>query len=195
MIAVLNTRIANVSSVLSAMERIGSPVKLTQDPDEITQSDRVILPGVGTAAALMDHIHTLELEECLRQLTQPVLGICLGMQALFQFSAEGNSQCLGIFPGRVSKIQKTHNLPIPHMGWNQVTQTRESLLMKGIPDGTYFYFVHSYRVPDSPVIRAISQYGESIPSIIESNNWMGTQFHPERSGKMGEILLKNFLTC
>jgi glutamine amidotransferase len=193
MIAVLNTRLANAASVLNAIGNLGYSAVLTQDPDQIAKSSRLILPGVGTAAALMNHIHSHELKECLTQINQPVLGICLGMQVLYQFSEEGNVDCLGIFEGSVKGIKPGLKLPVPHMGWNRVLDIRDSKLLKGIPNGSYFYFVHSFRVPDGPETSAIAEYGEDIPALVESSHWFGTQFHPERSGSLGERLLLNFL--
>lgn len=200
MITVLNTGLANAASVLYAIERLGYSATLTDDPDQIQQSSRVILPGVGTASALMKHLQSHELNECLNSLTQPVLGICLGMQAFYEFSEEGGVNCLGIFPGQVKKITPVPNttlpqpLPIPHMGWNQVIPTKNSLLLKGIPNESHFYFVHSFRVPLGSETVAFTEYGEEIPAVIESSHWFGTQFHPERSGKIGEKVLRNFLT-
>ncbi len=193
MIAVLNTRIANAASVLNSLDRIGYSALLTQDPHKITKSSRVILPGVGSASALMDHLKSFEISDCLKSLTQPVLGICLGMQALYDFSEEGWVDCLGIFSGRVVKLNPPGNLPIPHMGWNQVNHCQTSRLLKGIPDHSYFYFVHSFQVPEGPETTAFTEYGNKIPAVIESSHWFGTQFHPERSGSWGEKLLKNFL--
>jgi len=193
MIAVLNTRIANASSVLYALENLGYSAKLSQDPEELTRASRVILPGVGTASALMEHIKNGELKQCLLELKVPVLGICLGMQALYDFSEEGNVDCLGVFGGSVKKFVPRVPLPIPHMGWNQVNSLGQSALLRGIPDGTYFYFVHSFVAPFGSETRAETEYGGRVPAVVEGGNWFGTQFHPERSGKAGEVLLKNFL--
>ncbi len=201
MICVLDTGLANSMSVLCALERVLdckglrpvlTPV-LTNDPSDLVRASRIIIPGVGTAAALMSTIHKLEIQDCLRSLTQPVLGICLGMQAFYDNSEEGDASCLGIFSGKVTRIKKTQDLPIPHMGWNQVSQIGSSQLLKNIPLDTYFYFVHSYRVPMGFETKAVTRYGEPIPAAIENSNWFGTQFHPERSGKYGEIVLRNFL--
>ena len=194
MIALVNTGVANVSSVLYALERIGAKVRLTSDAQEIANSERVILPGVGTAMASMANLRAQGLDRGVAQLTQPVLGICLGMQLVYQHSLEGSVDCLGVFPGVVRKMEPAGRLPIPHIGWNQVT-SKSSRLLKNIPDGTYFYFVHSFQVPDGPEVKAWADYGGPIPAIVESGNWFGTQFHPERSGAAGEQVLRNFLSC
>lgn len=193
MIAVLDTGFANAASVLYAIERIGHHSLLTRDPEQILKSSRVILPGLGTASALMSALHAQELKNCLQSLTQPVLGICLGMQSLYEFSEEGNVKCLEIFKGSVKKIIPRENMAIPHMGWNQVNRSQESLLLKEIPNDSYFYFVHSYQVPEGKETVAFTEYGTQIPAVIESSHWFGTQFHPERSGTLGEKLIKNFL--
>ncbi len=193
MIAVLNTGVANASSVLYAIERIGYSPLLTEDPEVIAKSSRLILPGVGTAGALMKKIQALELQECLTHYSQPILGICLGMQAFYESSDESNVVCLGFFPGKVKRIHPSKNMSLPHMGWNQTTSLRESRLLKGIDSSSYFYFVHSFQVPRGPETVALTEYGDSIPSVIESKNHFGTQFHPEKSGEVGEVLLNNFL--
>ena len=192
MISVLDTQIANAASVLNAIERIGLSAELTSEPDKIQKSSHIIFPGVGTANAMMDRVRDAELANCLRELTQAVLGICLGMQILYEFSEEGNVPCLGLFPGTVRRLS-TQNLAIPHMGWNRVTLTGPSLLMKGLADDSYFYFVHSFQAPTGPETKAFSEYGTRIPAVMERGNWFGTQFHPERSGPMGEQVLRNFL--
>jgi len=193
MISVLDTGLANSGSVINSIRRLGYSAQLTQDPDTLIKSPRVILPGVGSALALMDWIHASELKDCLKNLTQPVLGICLGMQILYASSAEGDVSCLGIFPGRICRIQSEVNLPIPHMGWNQVLSISPCKLLRGIPENSYFYFVHSFRAPQGDETKAICQYGEQIPAVIEAGSWFGTQFHPERSGTMGEMIIRNFL--
>jgi imidazole glycerol-phosphate synthase subunit HisH len=193
MIAVLNTGVANAASVLYAFERMGYTAVLTQDPDEISKSSRLILPGVGTAGALMGRIQSLEIKESLLKFKEPVLGICLGMQAMYEFSDESKVSCLGVFKGKIKKLKVPPGFSSPHMGWNQVSASGECQLLNGIQSSTYFYFVHSFRAPQGPETRAVTEYGEQIPSVVESSNWFGTQFHPERSGAAGEALLRNFL--
>ena len=193
MIGVLDTQIANASSVLYSLERLGFSAQMTQDPDTLSKCSHVILPGVGTAKALMSRIQSLEIRNCLLELKQPTLGICLGMQALYTFSEEGGVDCLGIFSGKVSQIQAPAGFSIPHMGWNQVKPCRDSRLLNGIEKDASFYFVHSFCVPSGSETSAYTDHGVSIPAVVERGNWFGTQFHPERSGVVGERLLLNFL--
>ena len=193
MISVVDTGVANSASVLYALERLGYKGELTANPELIRKSQHVILPGVGTASACMEKLIDRGLDECLRGLSQPVLGICLGMQMLYSQSDEGNVECLKVFEGRVRKLVPPNHLPIPHMGWNRVSQVRKSRLLENIVDGTHFYFLHSFRVPEGSEIVAVSHYGEVVPAVVEQGNWFGTQFHPERSGAAGEQLLRNFL--
>lgn len=198
MITVLDTGLANASSVIYALDRIGVKSHLSRDPDFVTKSSRVIIPGVGTANALMCLLNSSELGETIKKLKQPVLGICLGMQAFYEFSDEGGVKCLGLLKGRVTRLQPEGNLPIPHMGWNRVvgvasSSLSQSILFKGIAADSHFYFVHSYRAPSANETVALTNHGETIPAAIEFQNWFGTQFHPERSGEVGERVLRNFL--
>ena len=207
MIAILNTGHANLNSVRSACLRLGVEVRVSTDPDELTRATHVIVPGVGTASAFMRGLHKLEVQDCLRSLKQPLLGICLGMQVLFERSEEGDAlpsspraksrgmgvDCLSLFPGTVKRLH-AGNLPVPHMGWNTVSFCKDSLLFRGIPNESYFYFVHSFRVPNSAASVGMTDYGECFPSAIEEGSRFGTQFHPERSGSVGERLLNNFLS-
>jgi glutamine amidotransferase len=204
-IAVVNTGVANVASVLNAFERLGIDAELTVDPGQLQSATHIVLPGVGTAGATMLALKKYGLETYLTQMTQPVLGICLGMQLFYEaseetegFCAKGNASslsCLGILPGVVKRLDL--QLTVPHMGWNQVEVINpNSRLLAGIPDKSYFYFVHSYAVPyeseRSPVV-AFAQYEERIPAVVEYQNFFGTQFHPERSGHCGQAVLRNFV--
>lgn len=192
MIAILDTGIANLSSVAFACERLGRAYVITSDAEQLNKASHVIFPGVGTAKAFMKGVKENEILECLKTLTQPVLGICLGMQVLYEWSEEGEQNTLGILPGQVRRLE-ADALPVPHMGWNRVLFNVDSLLLKGIEPNSFFYFVHSFVVPDSRKISAWTEYGERIPSVVESGSWFGTQFHPERSGEIGQNLLSNFL--
>jgi len=194
MIAVVDSGGANLSSVLFALERVGAQARLSADPDFIARSPKVILPGVGAAGSAMQTLRTRELIACLRELKQPVLGICLGMQILYERSEEGDAGCLGVIPGTVRRLRLAANLTLPHMGWNQVRgcDPRGSLLLPKEEEESYFYFVHSFAAPAGESVRAVAEYGGAVPAIVEWKNWLGTQFHPERSGRAGERLLARF---
>jgi glutamine amidotransferase len=192
-IAVVDSGGANIGSVLFALERIGVEAVVTADPAAIRASEKVILPGVGAAGAAMRGLHERGLAPCLRALTQPVLGICLGMQLLYERSEEGGVDCLGVIPGVVTRMKPRSGMPIPHMGWNAVSLagSRPCPLLER--DGEQFYFVHSFAAPAGEAVLADSEYGERVPAIVGSGNWFGTQFHPERSGAPGERLLRRFV--
>ncbi|WP_369743810.1 imidazole glycerol phosphate synthase subunit HisH [Pseudidiomarina sp. PP-1MA] len=191
-LVIVDTACANISSVRFAFERLGVSPLITADAAQINSADRVILPGVGTAAAAMRNLQRLELVDTLRQLQQPVLGICLGMQLLTTASAEGNVDCLGIIPTRTERLQAA-DLPLPHMGWNTVNGSADNPLLAGLPDASYFYFVHSFAVAVSAHTIASCHYGQTFAAMVRSGNFFGAQFHPERSGAAGATILKNFL--
>lgn len=184
---------ANIASLQFALERLGCNAELTADPDTIRGAERLILPGVGAARDAMARLEAAGLTELLPQLRQPFLGICLGMQLLFEHSAEDDTRCLGIIDGRAERIPAAPDRPVPHMGWNSVTKTRNAALLDGIPDGAYFYFVHSYAVGMVTATTGCTDYGAAFTSVVRQGNFMGTQFHPERSGQHGARLLDNFL--
>ena len=195
MIAVVDSGGANLASVLHALERLGARARLTRDAQEISSADKVILPGVGTAARAMERMREAHLIDCLRERRGPTLGICLGMQLLFQRSEEGNVETLGLLEGEVRKLDAASGLAIPHMGWNDVSRAAgsASYLLRDIPDGSHFYFVHSYRADLTADTRGICRYGEPFTALAERGNLCGVQFHPERSGEAGAKLLRNFL--
>ena len=195
MIAVVDSGGANLASVLHALERLGAPASLTRDAAEISGADKVILPGVGAAARAMERLREDHLIECLRERRGPTLGICLGMQLLFQRSEEGPADTLGLLDGQVRKLDASSGLSIPHMGWNDVARApgADSYLLRDIPAGSYFYFVHSYRADITADTRGICRYGEPFAALVERGNLCGVQFHPERSGEAGAKLLRNFL--
>lgn len=195
MIAIVDTGGANIASVKNALARLNYESELTADPKKIEQATHVILPGVGAAGAAMERIHRNGLFQALKELKRPTLGICLGMQILFERSTEGDVQCLGIFDGTVQKLVPEVSLTVPHMGWNRVNsiESESSKLLFGIPQGTHFYFVHSYVAPRAATLRGVFEYGGSFPALVEKENFFGVQFHPERSGVWGERLLTNFL--
>jgi glutamine amidotransferase len=184
---------ANLASLQFAFERLGAKTHVTADPAEITSAARVILPGVGSAADAMSRLRKNGVADLLPSLTQPVLGICLGMQLLFERSEEGNTDCLGILPDEVKRLQPARGRPVPHMGWNQLSPVREDPLLEGIAADEYVYFVHSFAVPVTDLTVATTDYGICLAAIVRRGNFWGTQFHPERSAQTGARVLANFL--
>jgi glutamine amidotransferase len=197
MVAIVDSGGANIASLQYALERLGACSMLTSDPRELRSAERVILPGVGSAADAMSRLRNLDLEDTLRGLEQPVLGICLGMQLLFGSSEEGaagrDTRCLGMVEGRVTRIERRDGLPVPHMGWNRVRVLSESALLAGVADGAHMYFVHSYAAPVGPWTVAATRYGDDFTAALSVRNLHGTQFHPERSAGAGQRVLQNFL--
>ncbi len=203
---------ANLGSVRYALERLGARVDITSDPAEIAAATRVILPGVGAAAAGMRRLRERNLVEVLRELKQPLLGICLGMQLLYEHSEEGDVPCLGLIPGVVRKLvaraaqptisddasdgirpEDDRAIRVPHMGWNTLRLRKPDPLLEGIADGSHVYFVHSYAAPMSSATLASCDYGQEFSAVVRSGNHWGAQFHPERSSVIGARLLANFL--
>jgi glutamine amidotransferase len=184
---------ANLASLQFAFERLGAKARVSADPAEITSASRVILPGVGSAVDAMSRLRKNGVAAVLPSLTQPVLGICLGMQLLFQRSEEGNIDCLGILPDQVRRLQPAQGRPVPHMGWNQLAPLRGDPILEGISANDYVYFVHSFAVPVSDMTLASTEYGTALSAIVRRGNFWGTQFHPERSARSGARLLANFL--
>jgi glutamine amidotransferase len=184
---------ANIGSVRYALQRLGVEATLSGDARVIAAADRVILPGVGAAAAAMRRLHALDLVETIRTLTQPLLGSCLGMQLLYESSEEGDVDGLGLIPGRVRRLPPQPGVRIPHMGWNRLRMRRESSLLRGIPDGAQTYFVHSYAAPVGEDCVAESDHGDAFAAVVERGRIAGAQFHPERSASAGARLLENFL--
>ena len=184
---------ANLASLQFALERLGTRAVVSSDARTIAASPRVLLPGVGSAADAMRRLRRSRLADLLPTLRQPVLGICLGMQLLFERSAEGTTECLGVLPGTVRRLEAARGRPVPHMGWNQLADSRQDPLLEGIGPGEYFYFVHGYAVPASQVTLANVVYGEALSAVVRRGNFWGTQFHPERSAAAGARLLANFL--
>ncbi|WP_145246387.1 imidazole glycerol phosphate synthase subunit HisH [Aeoliella mucimassa] len=198
MIAIVNYEMGNLRSVEKALESLGYSSVITDDPQVIAEADKLILPGVGAYADAMAALRERQLVEPLRAAVaagKPTLGICLGMQLLFDISYEdGEHQGLGILPGKVVRFSVPTEYKVPHMGWNQIAPAKESPLYAGIDAGSYFYFVHSYYVvpDDSAVVATTTDYPESFCSSIERENLFATQFHPEKSQKLGLKLLANF---
>lgn len=184
---------ANIASLTGALGRLGVDAPLSTDADEIRAARAVILPGVGAAADAMNRLRSLGLTEVLPALEQPVLGICLGMQLLAAGSEEDDAECLGVVPGRAARLPASPDLPVPHMGWNRVRRQGESVLLRDVPDGAHFYFIHSYALPLAETTTGRTDYGIEFTAVFESGNFFATQFHPERSSVHGATVLKNFL--
>jgi imidazole glycerol-phosphate synthase subunit HisH len=185
---------ANISSLRFALARLGCAAPLSSDPALIRGASHVFLPGVGAANEAMTRLERSGLAELVRGLDQPVLGICLGMQLLYEASDEdGGRACLGVIPGRVERIRGGPDRPVPHMGWNLTSLAPDCPLFEGLPRAAHFYFVHSYAVPPGPDTVAVADYGGEFTAVVAHGNFRGTQFHPERSGAAGARVLTNFL--
>lgn len=193
MIAIIKYNAGNIHSVVHALRREGVEPIVTDDKELIRRADKVIFPGVGEASTTMDYLKAHEMDSLIKSLTQPVLGICLGMQLMCKESEEGDAKCLGIFDVNVKKFQRTSfEDKIPHMGWNQITDLR-SPLMENVKDKGYVYFVHSYYVPLCAETIAKTDYLIPFSAALNKDNFYATQFHPEKSGDVGSRILKNFL--
>jgi glutamine amidotransferase len=192
-VAIINNGGANIASLQFALDRLGAASHVTADVAELRSARRVILPGVGAAGDAMARLRALGLVDVIPSLTQPVLGICLGMQLLFEGSAEGDTRCLGLIPARVERFPERVGFPVPHMGWNQLRKRQGSVLLQGLDDSAYVYFVHSYAAPVGAWTVATSDYGGEFSALVRVRNFSGAQFHPERSSSAGSQLLRNFL--
>lgn len=189
-LAIVDLGCGNVGSVAMAFERFGLAPLVTSDSEAIRSAGKVILPGVGAAGYAMARIGSLGLADLIRGLRQPVLGICLGMQLLFDASEEEDTPCLGLIRGRVRRLEPAPGRPVPHMGWSRLSVADESL---GLRDGDYVYFAHSYACDPGPETVASADHGRAIPAVVRRGNFVGSQFHPERSGEAGARFLKAFL--
>lgn len=189
-LVIVDVGCGNIGSVGIAFERFGLSPTVTADAEAIRSADKVILPGVGAAGYAMEQIRARGLDGVLRGLEQPVLGICLGMQLLFEHSEEEDIACLGIVPGRVRQLEPARGRPVPHMGWSRLDVRGDDL---GVASGDFVYFAHSFACDDGPYTLAAAEHGRSIPAIVRKDNFLGAQFHPERSGKAGAGFLKAFL--
>lgn len=194
MIAIINYDMGNLRSLENALDRLGAVYTVTADPETIRRSDKVILPGVGHAGLAMDNLVERGLPEVIRSLRQPVLGICVGMQVLCRDSEEAPGKpCLGIFDAHVRRFSPTSGCKVPHMGWNDI-RNLEGKLLRDLESGAYVYFVHSYYAGLCPDTVATCQYaGQLFSAALRYENFYGTQFHPEKSGSVGERILQNFL--
>ena len=193
MIAIVDYNAGNVRSVLFAMERLGQQAVLTKDPEQIRAAEKVIFPGVGEASTTMAYLKSSGMDELIPGLTQPVLGICLGMQLMCTHSEENDTPCLGIFPQQVRRFIPDGVQKVPHMGWNSLENIRPgSFLPQGL-QGEYVYFVHSFYVEDGPYTIAQSNHILPFSAAMQKDNFFATQFHPEKSGRIGEAVLQHFL--
>ena len=184
---------ANLGSVRYALERLGVDVRMVRAPGELEGVQRVILPGVGAAAEGMRRLHAQGLVQPLRELQVPLMGICLGMQLLFERSEEGDVECLGLLPGIVRRLHPGVGVRVPHMGWNKLLALRESPLLEGVPLGSSAYFVHSYAAPVTSDTVAACHHGGLFTAVVQRGRLCGAQFHPERSAGPGARILQNFL--
>lgn len=200
-IAIVKYNAGNIQSVLYALERIGATATVTDDLDVLRKADKIIFPGVGEASTAMQYLRERKLDQLIKELQQPVLGICLGMQLMCTHSAENDTVCLGIFEEYVQSFHslkaglpeaEQHNYKIPQMGWNTITDL-QTPLFKGVPENSYCYFVHGYYAALGPDTIATTDYLKPYSSALHRNNFYGVQFHPEKSAGVGEQILKNFI--
>lgn len=190
-VAIVRYNAGNTASVVNALGRLGVEPLITDSADELTAAEKVIFPGVGEASSAMSYLKDRGLEEVIRGLRQPVLGICLGMQLMCASSEENDAECLGIVPLRVRRFP-AGGLKVPHMGWNTISRLKGKLFA-GIEEAAYVYFVHGYYVESGSEAVAHSTYGLEFAAALEHENYFAVQFHPERSGAVGEQILRNFL--
>lgn len=193
-VALIDSGGTNIGSVRYALERLGARAHLTSDPEAIRRADRVILPGVGAAAPGMARLRELGLVDVVRGLRQPLLGVCLGMQLLFESSEEGEVECLGLLPGKVRRIPHAEGIRVPHMGWNALVRRSDDALLAGIAAGEQAYFVHSFAAPVTDDTLATTTHGVEFAAVVRRGNFHGAQFHPERSASVGARLFSNFLS-
>lgn len=190
-IALIDYNAGNTKSVINTLKRLGIEPDLTADPAKIMAADKVILPGVGHAGSAMKELYKRDLVQVLKAVKQPFLGVCVGMQLMVDWSEEGDTTCLGLIPGQIRKFKSTQE-KVPQIGWNTVKHNG-SHIFKGIPQDAYFYFVHSFYLPTNVSECGQCHYIEDFTAAIHQDNYYGVQFHPEKSAKWGEQLIKNFL--
>ena len=196
MIAIVKYNAGNIGSVTNALNRLGIENKVTDDPEELKAADKVIFPGVGEAGTAMNYLRERALDQVIKELKQPVLGICLGMQLMCNHSEEGDTECLGIFDTRVKKFPETTGMKVPHMGWNSLNTevvNLQSSILQGLQPVADVYYVHSYYAEVCENTVAACDYILPFSSVLQKDNFYATQFHPEKSAGIGEQILKNFI--
>ena len=192
-VVIIKYNAGNIYSVDYGLKRLGITPVITDDKEIIRKADKVVFPGQGEAGTTMKYLRRQGLDSLICELKQPVLGICIGMQLMCRYSEEGNTDCLGIFDAEVKRFfPKRHEDKVPHMGWNSLTDMRGALFGKSA-ENPYVYFVHSYYVPVTKDTTAVSNYINPFSAAMRKDNFYATQFHPEKSGGIGEVILKNFL--
>jgi imidazole glycerol-phosphate synthase subunit HisH len=192
-VAIIDSGGANLASLQYALERLGARSIVSSDAAVIAAAPRVLLPGVGAAADAMRRLRATGLDQIIPRLQAPLLGICLGMQLLFEHSTEGNAACLGVLRGRVERLAAAPGLPVPHMGWNTLEDIGNDPLLRGIEPASHLYFVHSYAASINGNTLATVRYGQPMAAVVGKENFRGVQFHPERSAATGARILRNFL--
>jgi len=192
-VAIIDSGGANLASLQYALDRLGARSIVSSDAGVIAAAPRVLLPGVGAAADAMRRLRHSGLDRLIPTLRRPLLGVCLGMQLLFEHSAEGDTACLGVLGGRVERLPGSPGVPVPHMGWNTLELMADDPLLAGIASGDHLYFVHSYAAPVADGTLAAVRYGRTLAAVVRRDNFRGVQFHPERSAAVGARILGNFL--
>ena len=192
-VAILKYNAGNEFSVDCALRRLGVEPIVTDNVEQLRRADKVVFPGVGEASSAMAYLRSRHLDELIRSLTQPVIGICIGQQLLCRNSEEGNTECIGVFDTSVKRFSEAPGVKVPEMGWNTIKPLVDNPLLKGIDENSYVYYVHSYYVPVCDDTIAVTDYSLPFSAAMNKDNFYATQFHPEKSGGVGELILKNFL--